>query len=254
MKSYLKVIISISVVIAVLITLGIIFYFIPVIPEIISYILTQGLVNTLLLTGLGLLFGFFLGMLLAIMRVYGAKELNWLAIAYEKVMRGIPLLVLIFLVVFGFPGLFWYFDPYPLLKIFSGVVLALALRSAAYQSQIFRGAILSVDPGQMAAAKSVGMNGFQGFRYVVMPQALRLAIPGWSNEYAVVIKDTSFAFGVGIVEMTKAAYDFGIAFQQYWALSLGVAAILYFVFTFPITKFFVDWQTRKLKKLGLGGG
>ena len=186
------------------------------------------------------------------MRVYGAKELQWLAGGYEKVLRGIPLLVLIYIIVFGFSDIFWYL--HPLHRPFAGVILALALRSAAYQSQIFRGAILSVNPGQMEAAKSVGMSGFQAFRHIIMPQALRLAVPSWSNEYAVVIKDTSFAFGVGIVEMTKAAYDFGVAFREYWGLSMGVAAILYFAFTFPVTKFFVDWQTKKLQKLGLGGG
>ena len=229
-----------------------ILYFIILIPEIMQYIIIQGLLPTLMLTALGLLVGFILGLLLALMRVYGSTELKWLASGYEKVLRGIPLLVLIYIFVFGMPFLFPYVDL--LYRPLAGVILSLGLRSAAYQSQIFRGAILSVKPGQMEAARALGMTGFQSFRFIVMPQALRLSLPAWTNEYAVVIKDTSFAYGIGIVEMTKAAYDFGVAFRDLWAVSLGVVTILYFLFTFPITRLFGEYQTKKLKKLGLGGG
>ena len=151
----------------------------PDIFTIFFYILTAGLPATLALTALGLLLGFFLGLTLALMRVYGGIELNWLASGYEKLLRGIPLLVLIFIFTFGIPGLFWYLEP--LERPIGGVVLALALRSAAYQSQIFRGAILSVHPGQMEAARALGMSRFQSFRHIVFPQALRLSVPGWSN-------------------------------------------------------------------------
>ena len=216
------------------------------------YILTSGLPATLGLTALGLLLGFVLGLTLALMRVYGGIELNWLASGYEKLLRGIPLLILIFIFTFGIPSLFWYLEP--LERPIAGVVLALALRSAAYQSQIFRGAILSVNPGQMDAARALGMSGFQSFRHVVFPQALRLAVPSWSNEYAVVIKDSSFAYAVGIIEMTKAALRISANFPEIWALSMGVVAILYFIFTYPVTKLIGERQTKKLKNLGMGGG
>lgn len=222
------------------------------IPEIAQYVIIQGLIATLMLTALGLFAGFILGLLLAIMRVYGSTELKWLASGYEKVLRGIPLLVLIYILVFGVPFLFSYIDLR--YRPLAGVILALGLRSAAYQSQIFRGSILSVNLGQMEAARALGMTGFQSFRFIVMPQALRLALPAWTNEYAIVIKDSSFAYGVGIVELTKAAYDYGVAFRDLWAVSLGVVTILYFLFTFPITRLFGEYQTKKLKKLGLGGG
>jgi len=227
-------------------------YIIIRIPEIAQYIIIHGLLPTLMLTALGLLMGFILGILLALMRVYGGIELKWLSSGYVKVFRGIPLLVLIYIFIFGFPFLFSYIDLR--YRPVAGVILALGIRSAAYQSQIFRGSILSVNLGQMEAARALGMTGFQSFRFIVMPQALRLALPAWTNEYAVVIKDSSFAYGVGIVEMTKAAYDFGVAFRDLWALSLGVVTILYFLFTFPITRLFGEYQTKKLKKLGLGGG
>ena len=224
----------------------------PDIIEIIWYILSHGLVNTLLLTALGLLIGFFLGILLAIMRVYGSKELVWLSSGYEKLFRGIPILVLIYIFAIELPFIFWFLGP--ISRPFAGVVLALSLRSGAYQSQIFRGAILSVSEGQMEAARAVGMSRLQAFRFIVLPQALRLAVPSWSNEYAVVIKDSSFAFGVGVIEMTKAALEVTVAFRELWALSIGIVAILYFLFTFPVTRLFGERQTKKLKKLGMGGG
>ncbi|MHA1940830.1 MAG: amino acid ABC transporter permease [Candidatus Hodarchaeales archaeon] len=219
--------------------------------EIFFYILRIGLPFTLLLTGIGLLIGFALGIVLALMRVYGGIELGWVSSGYEKIFRGIPILVLIYIFAFGLSGLFWFVEP--LQRPLASIVLALALRSGAYQSQIFRGAILSVLPGQTDAARSLGMSGPQAFRHVVFPQALRLAVPSWSNEYAVVIKDSSFAYAVGIVEMTKAAYDYSIAFKGTWTISIGILAIIYFLLTFPVTKLFGERQTKKLKDLGMGG-
>ncbi|MBA7667595.1 putative amino-acid permease protein YxeN [subsurface metagenome] len=224
----------------------------PDLPSIFFYILVNGLPLTLLLTALGLLGGFLLGLSLAIMRVYGGKDLDWVSSGYEKVLRGIPLLVLIYIFVFGIPGIFWFIDP--LMRPLFGVILALGLRSGAYQSQLFRGAILSVDPGQMMAARALGMSQFQAFRHIILPQALRLAIPSWSNEYAVVIKDSSYAYAVGIIEMLKVAFRVSANYPLLWAPTMGVVAILYLIFTYPITRIFGERQTKKLKKLGMGGG
>ena len=212
-------------------------------PYIFIFILVNGLPQTLALTAIGLIFGFLLGISLAIMRVYGGIELGWVASGYEKLFRGIPLLVLIYLFAYGVP----------FLTPFNSIVLALALRSGAYQSQIFRGAFLSVNPGQMDAAYTLGMNRLQAFRYVLMPQAFRLAIPSWSNEFSVVIKDTSFAYEVGLIEMTRAAYYVSVSFRELWAVSMAVVALTYLLFTFPITKLIGEQQTNKLKKLGMGG-
>lgn len=225
---------------------------VPSILDIFLYIVRRGLPNTLLLTVLGLLCGFIIGIFLAIMRVYGGIELNWFASGYEKLFRGVPLLVLILIIAFGLPDLFWYINLSE--RLLASIVLALALRSGAYQSQIFRGAILSVSSRQMEAANAIGMNKLQTFRYIIMPQALRLALPSWSNEYAIVIKDSSFAYSVGVIEMTRASYIISVSYPQLFTLSLAIAAILYFLFTYPVTKYFGDRQTKKLEKLGMGGG
>jgi polar amino acid transport system permease protein len=224
----------------------------PDIPFIFFYIISNGLPVTLLLTAIGLLIGLGIGLCLALMRIYGGKELMWLSSGYEKIFRGIPILVLIFIFAFGIPiQFFWFIDPTQ--RPFLSVFLALGLRSGAYQSQIFRGAILSVNPGQMEAASALGMNRFQSFIHIIFPQALRLAVPSWSNEYAVVIKDTSYAYAVGVIELSRTAYRISVNFPELWVLTLSIVAIIYFIFTFPVTNLFGERQTKKLKKLGLGG-
>ena len=228
--------------------------------EIFFYILWKGLPATLLLTALGLLGGFVIGLSLAIMRVYGGKELNWLASGYEKIFRGIPILILIFIFAIYLTDLYEIcfgnrcYGIELRYRPLVGVILALALRSGAYQSQIFRGALLSVNPGQEEAARALGMSRFQALRTIILPQALRLAVPSWSNEYAVVIKDSSFALTVGIVEMTNASLQISSNFVDLWALSIGIVAIIYFLFTYPITRLFGERQTKKLEELGMGGG
>jgi len=215
--------------------------------------MTRGLPTALALTFLSLLIGFLVGIGLALMRVYGPIELRWISSGYEKIFRGIPLLVLLFIFAIGLLRLFlWTGSLFN--ALFTASIFALALRSAAYQSEIFRGAIMSVDPGQMMAARSLGMTDYQATRKIILPQALRLSVPGWTNEYAVVIKDTSLVSAIGVPELIY----HGMAFSwTYPALFLGiitVTSIIYFLFTYPVTKYVGESMTSKLRSLGLGGG
>lgn len=224
----------------------------PDIFFIFSFIISKGLPTTLLITAVALLGGFLLGILLALMRIYGPTELKWFSSGYEKVLRGFPLVVLILLFATGIPAYLLpiYIEPYwPLISVF----LALSLRSGAYQSQIFRSAILSVNPGQLEAAQSLGMSSFGAFRHIILPQALRLAIPSWSNEYAVVIKDSSFAYVIGIIEMTRASAYVYFNFPELFSIAIIVVTILYFLFTYPVTRIFGETQAKKLRKMGIGG-
>jgi polar amino acid transport system permease protein len=224
----------------------------PDFPSIFFYILFYGAPATLQLTAHGRVWGFILGLALAFTRVYGGRELGWIAIGYENVLRGIPLLVLIMIFGFGVPGLFSFIDPTR--RLLAAVILSLALRSAAFQSQLLRGAILSVDPGQLLAARALGMNQLQAFRHVILPQALRIAIPSWSNEFAVVIKDTSYAYSVGVIEMTREAMYLGVSNPALMFPIMVALALVYFIFTYPVTKVLGERQAKKLKALGLGGG
>ncbi len=158
-----------------------------------------GLTNTLVLTAFGILLGTILGIILAIGRSYGKKPLSIFILIYEKVLRGIPLLVIFFLIYFGLPQIGIN------LNAITSAILGLGLRSAAYQSQIFRGAINSIPKGQIDAAYSIGMSKLKSIRYIILPQVLRLSIPGWSNEFTILLKDTSIAFTIGVIDLMRQA-------------------------------------------------
>lgn len=192
----------------------------------------DGVPMTILLTlgllGLGLLSGF----PLAFAQVYGYRPLRWLCKGYEQIFRGIPALVLI--LIFH-SGLALSFNI--LLPTFASALIALGLRSSAYQSQIFRGAIQAVSSGQMLAARSIGMSKLQAILYIILPQAFRLSIPPWTNEYSSVLKDTSLASAIGVVEVMKKTTllmpTIQFALGARWILVLLiVAALIYLVLTY----------------------
>lgn len=166
--------------------------------------------------------GLLMGLALAVMEVYGNRAFKLLASAIQKVLRGVPPVVLLML---GFFGLGVFFDLPP----FWVAAVSLGIRSGAYQSQIFRGAIQSISTGQIMAARSIGMSRLKTIRYIVLPQALRRAIGGWTNEFATQIKDTSLAYTVGVFEVLRRGryiiqYTYGNAMLIY-----GTVAIIYFV-------------------------
>jgi polar amino acid transport system permease protein len=209
--------------------------------SLIVFIITAGLPATLLLTAAGLAMGFIIGVTLALIRVYAEEDIAILAQGYENIFRGIPVLVLmlLFLVMTGWPAMF-------------SAALALGLRSGAYQSQIVRGAILSVNENQMLAAYALGMNRTQTARHIVLPQAFRLALPGWSNEYAVVTKDTAWAGAIGVLDMVKAS-DY-LVFESPVTFLPAILAItmIYFFLTYPVTRYAGERMSKKLRSLGLG--
>ncbi len=211
-------------------------------PSLIAFIITAGLPATLLLTVAGLGMGFLVGLGLALIRVYAEEDIAILAKAYENVFRGIPVLVLmlLFLVLTGWPAFF-------------SAGLALGLRSGAYQSQIVRGAILSVNDSQVIAAQSLGMDRMQTARHIVLPQAFRLALPGWSNEYAVVTKDTAWAGAIGILDMVKAVDYLVFENPIVFLPAILAVTITYFFLTYPITRYAGEKMSKRLSSLGLGG-
>jgi len=192
----------------------------------------DGVPTTILLTlgllGLGLLAGF----PLAFAQVYGYRPLRWLCKGYEQIFRGIPALVLILIFHSGLARSFNI-----LLPTFTSALIALGLRSSAYQSQIFRGAIQAVSSGQMLAARSMGMSKMQAIRYTILPQAFRLSIPPWTNEFSSVLKDTSLASAIGVMELMKKTTLLMPTIQfrmgARWILVLLiVAALIYLVLTY----------------------
>jgi His/Glu/Gln/Arg/opine family amino acid ABC transporter permease subunit len=132
-----------------------------------------------------MIFGLIAAVVLALMGISHSKPLNWVARAYVSLMRGTPLLVQIFVVYYGLPSIGISLDPTP-----AGVI-ALSANVAAYLSESMRGAINGIARGQWLAAFSLGLSRRQTLRYVIGPQALRIAVPSLSNSLISLIKDTS---------------------------------------------------------------
>ncbi len=180
---------------------------------------------TLALTFAFLGVGLAVGLPVSLAQVFGGRPLRAAVTAFERTFRAIPAIVLLFLFYYGVSqfGLN--------LSVILAASLAMGLRSAAFQSQIFRGAIQSVEPGQIEAARSIGMGQAQVIAFVVLPQALRLSVAPWSNEFVVVLKDTSLVFAIGVTELMRegryiVAREFGHALLIYL-----VIALIYFLFS-----------------------
>ena len=195
-----------------------------VITVLIPYVL-RGLDVTLKVTAVALGFGLFFGTLLAIMRVYGGKALSSTIMLYISAIRALPHILLLLVIYFLIARIV---DLSP----FWAGSLSLAIISSAYQAEIIRGAILCVPPGQMVAARSIGMTRLQAIRYVIIPQAIRHMIPPWSNEAAIVIKDSSLVYVLGVPEILRQAQYYSgrnptKPFNAYLAV-----AVIYFLLTF----------------------
>jgi len=191
--------------------------------QFIQYI-ASGTAYTLGVTLVALPSGLLLGLIFAIIYVYGGKVLTRIMSIYSTVMRGIPPIVLLFVLYFIMSG------NINLSPFWAGSI-SLGIISSAYQMEIIRGAILSVSGGQMMAARAIGMSKWQAIRFVVLPQTLRLAIPPWSNEAAIVIKDSSLVYALGVPEILRRAQLISASTQQPF-LAYITAALIYFALVF----------------------
>lgn len=182
--------------------------------------------------------GAVLALLLALMRLSGVAVLDWIAKTYVFVFRSTPLLVQIFIIYYGlgqFPevrrSVLWPFlrDPYWC------AVLALTLNTAAYASEIIRGGIVSVPLGQIEAARAVGMSRLVSFRRIVLPVALRQALPGYGNELILMVKATSLASIITMMEVTGLAAK--LISETYRAVEIFiVAGSIYLALNFILTR------------------
>lgn len=169
--------------------------------------------------------GFFVGLPLAVVEVYGPRWAERIVRLYVWFFRGTPILVLLYL---------FYFGLFTVLGInlsnLGASCLVLGMASAAYQSQIFRGSILAIAQGQLKAARALGMTDGQAIRSVILPQALRLSIPAWTNEYSILLKDSALAFVLGTQEIMAKAHAIASRTQEHLPIYL-MAGLIYFVIT-----------------------
>jgi len=183
--------------------------------------LGHGVIYTVIVTMVCSMTGLVVGLLLSSLYRLSIRSLSFLIDIYTYVFRGVPVLVLLFMVYFGLPGI--GIKPPPLLAM----ALSLGLVAGAYLTEVFRGAFDSVDPAEITAAQAMGMSRIQVLRYIEIPQMLRFAVPGMVNEFTSVLKYSPFAYTVGIPEITKEAMTLTATTLKGIEIYLAVG-ILYF--------------------------
>jgi polar amino acid transport system permease protein len=192
--------------------------------------LMKGLAVTIGLTLTSVFIASILAIIMAIGRCFSRQPIPFLILIYEKVFRGIPLLVIFILIYFGLAQIGIVID------VFIAAVIGLALHSTAYQIQIFRSAINSIPEGQLIAAKSLGMTNFNAMRYIILPQMLRLSIPGWSNEFTIVLKDTSITIAIGVIDLMRQGKYIIVREPSSALYILLFIALIYFILVFSINR------------------
>jgi len=214
------------------------------IREILLFPLLEGTLMTIKLILVSIPFGFILGILIAVGRVYGNKLVSSFCAIYTLFFRGTPLLVQLFILYYGLPSVGIFFSP------FVAAVIGFILCSCAYHSEYIRGALQSIKSGQMMAAEALGMTRPKAILYIILPQALRRAIPGCSNEIIYLIKYSSLAFMVTCVELTGAGKIIASRYFEY-TLVFAVVGAIYLLIVSVVTKL-LNMLEKKLEIPGLG--
>ena len=210
----------------------------------------EGLVCTITLSFLTVIFGFILALVLALMRMSKFAPLRIVATTYVEVFRATPLMVQLFLVYYvllagvSLPS-FKLFGIIRFERLIPGVI-ALALNSAAYLSEIIRSGIQSIDGGQTEAARSLGMTPSQTMRYIVLPQAIKNILPAIANEFVTIIKESSICWTIGVQEIMSAVNSIKAATYTVGEAAI-IAACVYFCLTFPTSKIIEHFE-RKMSR------
>ena len=192
-----------------------------------SDVILQAVLVTVLLAFFAEALGVILGLVLALLKISRSRVLSFPAQLYIDVFRGTPLLVQIIFIYFATPLIGLRFE-----SLFFAGLTALTLNSAAYVAEIFRSGIQSIDRGQMEAGRASGLSYGQTMRYIIVPQAFRRVIPPLTNEFVVIIKDTSIVSVIGLEELLRAARVLQSATAN--ATPLVVAALIYLAICLPL--------------------
>ncbi|SET69696.1 amino acid ABC transporter membrane protein, PAAT family [Oceanobacillus limi] len=187
----------------------------------------NGLWITLKLSAASLFIAFFIGLFFAILKISNIKILEWIADAYIWLVRGTPLIVQIFVLYYGLVEIV-------LIPMFWAGAAGLAFHSGAYIAEIIRGAIQSIDKGQMEAGRSLGMTTGKTMKRIILPQAFRRAVPSLGNQFIIGIKDSSLVSFIGLQEIFGVASSGGSNNFDYLTYYF-IAAIYYLVIVLALT-------------------
>lgn len=198
--------------------------------------LLKGALVTIGISILSMMLAVSLGLLLAIMRIYGNKWVQMLSTAYIEVYRGTPLLIQLYILYYGLPNIGIT------LGAFTAAILGLGMNYAAYEAEIYRAGIQSIHKGQTEAALSLGMSKRLALQRIILPQALRITIPPMTNDFIALFKDSSLVSVIALVELTKSYSMLASASMDFFKLGI-ITALLYFGMSYPLSLY-----ARKLEK------
>lgn len=190
-----------------------------------------GLALSVLLALGGIFFAFWVGMIFGLMRLSKRWYLRAPSIIYIEIIRGTPLLLLIFWFYFLVPVIFH--RPMPEART---TLIAFTVFTGAYVAEIVRAGILSIPKGQMDAARGSGLTYRQAMTYIILPQALRNMIPSFVNQFVSLTKDTSLAYIIGVQELTRAATQVNNRSMNAPAEIFFTIAVMYFIICFGLTQ------------------
>ena len=192
-------------------------------------LLMSAMGQTLILALWGLLFGCLLGIIFGLASVVDNKVSRIISKIYVNVIRGVPLIVLAFFIFYGVPyGLKTIFGTKSVLTSLQAGTICLALNCGAYMSEIIRAGIQAIHPGQMEAARSLGLSYWRSMFRVVLPQAIKNMIPSIVNQFIITLKDTSILSVIGFPELVNKAQNvIAITFKSFemWA----IVAVMYLI-------------------------
>jgi polar amino acid transport system substrate-binding protein len=192
-------------------------------------LLAKGALMTLQISVLAMALAIIVGLLTALVRLYGPLPLRWLSIAFVEVFRGTPLLIQLFLIFYGLPHLGIRFDP------FVAAVLGLGLNYGACEAENYRAGILSIPKAQMDASQALGMSQFQSLRHIILPQAIRVVIPPVTNDFIALLKDSSLVSVITMVELTSTYGQLASTYFDYLGIGLLTAGV-YFLIGLPFVR------------------
>jgi polar amino acid transport system substrate-binding protein len=208
-------------------------------------LLLRGAVLTVFLAFVSFGMAILLGLPIACMRLYGPALLRWAAIGYVEFFRGIPVLLLLYVLYYGMAdlstasglGSAFRLDP------IQAAILGLGLNYAAYEAEIYRAGISAVPYGQWEAAASLGMTGWLAFRRIILPQAVRTILPPMTGDFVALFKDTSIVSTIAVVELSKQYQILSKSSMKYLEIGLLTAA-LYLVMSVPL-----GFLSRRLERI-----
>lgn len=200
-------------------------------------LIPRGLGTTLLIAICAILIGSVLGCIFALFKISKNRVLNTLAAFYTTIIRGIPMatqLMIFYFVVF---------TPMGMTNAVVVAIIAFGINSGAYCTEIFRAGIQGVDKGQMEAGRSLGLSWSQTLSKIILPQAIRTALPTYTSEFITLIKETSVASFIAVTDLQKACNDIRNATYNAW-IPLLLCAAIYLCLTLGLTKFFGIFEKR----------